>query len=218
MTAKKRRKPKYINLLVVIGLLLSCYLYLMFVKSPTGNINPIKESNDLERTEINYGREVDRVAQNMGYEPSYFKALIVLECSGRKKFKPRFENHVFEKLKKVRDKKKHNYNGITHAMIHDASDDALRNLATSWGPFQLMGYQVIPLDLNIADIRGKDAIYWGMQWIKKRYGKRLKKEQYKDCFHIHNTGRPYPAFGGPRTHDPKYVDKGLKYMTYFQEN
>ena len=43
-------------------------------------------------------------------------------------------------------------------MIHDASDDALKNLATSWGPFQLMGYQVIPLDLNIADIRGDEAV------------------------------------------------------------
>ena len=53
-------------------------------------------------TEINYGKEVDIIAKEFDLPTHYLKALIILECSGRKKIKPRFEKHVYKKLDLVK--------------------------------------------------------------------------------------------------------------------
>ena len=166
-------------------------------------------------TESNYGSEVEKAAEKYGLPASYLKALIVLECSGKKPVKPRYERHIFKRLKKVRDQKGRTYETITHEMIADASDEALKNLAKSWGPFQLMGYKCLHLDVKVKDLRGDDALDWGAKWIQLEYGHLLKKKRYRDAFHYHNAGKIYPQNGIPTTHDPKYVDNGLKHMAYF---
>ena len=97
----------------------------------------------------------------------------------------------------------------------DASDDALRNLATSWGPFQLMGYKCILLDVNIRDIRGPNGVEHGADWINQTYGSVMRQGRFRDCFHMHNTGQPYPRTGLPRTHDPQYVPRGMSMMKQF---
>ncbi|MBL7944278.1 MAG: hypothetical protein JNM00_16035, partial [Flavobacteriales bacterium] len=103
--------------------------------------------------------------------------------------------------------------------LHDASDEAIDNLSTSWGPFQLMGYKVLGMGVNVSDIRDDhSAALWGAKWIKKEYGHFLEKKKWKDAFHYHNTGRRYPISGGPRTHDPYYVSNGLRYIKYFEAN
>ena len=226
MKLKKRNsKPKHTpkGVIILIGLLFATYFVFHFLNkddfepksSEPISIN-LKDKLILERTEKNYGNRADSVAQALDVNPYYLKALITLECSGRKDFQPRFEKHVFKHLQNVRDGKESNYGSIKKRTINGSSDAALRNLATSWGPFQLMGYQCIEMGLNVHDIRGNQALYWGAVWMKKRYGRYLKKEKYKDAFHIHNTGQPYPKFGKPRTHDPKYVERGLNYILFFE--
>lgn len=218
---EKPQTPK--GIIILIALLFASYFaYNFFYNSKESgkNTEPIKinlkDKFILERTEKNYGKEIDSVADLLEVNPNYLKALIALECSGRKEFKPRFEKHVFNRLKAVRDGKRKNYGSITKRTINGSSDAALKNLATSWGPFQLMGYQCIELQLKVFEIRGKESVYWGTVWIKKRYGKYLKKKKYKDAFHIHNTGSPYPLLGKPKTHDPKYVERGLNYIRFFE--
>ena len=100
--------------------------------------------------------------------------------------------------------------------LRDATDGALKNMASSWGPFQIMGYKCIWLDIQLQDLRGEEALYWAVKWIDKTYGDYIRRGQYKDAFHIHNTGRPYPESGPPKTYDPKYVPNGLMYMKYFE--
>jgi hypothetical protein len=56
-----------------------------------------------------------------------------------------------------------------------------------------------------------------VKWIDLTYGDYIRRGQYKDAFHIHNTGRPYPDSGPPKTYDPKYVPNGLMYMKYFED-
>ena len=102
-------------------------------------------------------------------------------------------------------------------MLKDASDDALRNLATSWGPFQLMGYKCFELGIKVSDIRGESSIDWSVKWISDSYGNYLKNERYADAFHIHNTGRPIPKSGRHLTYNKDYVEKGLDYMNYFND-
>lgn len=164
----------------------------------------------------NFSAEVAGVADELGLPYAYFMALIVLECSGERPCDTRFENHVFERLEQVRGGQRERYGQVRREHIHDASDDALRNLATSWGPFQLMGYKSIDMSVHVADIRGPDAVRHGMQWIAEEYGGVLKEGVFKDAFHIHNAGTPYPKTGPPRTHDPRYVERGLRYMEYFE--
>jgi hypothetical protein len=139
-----------------------------------------------------------------------------LECGGKKPAGSRFEKHVFKRLKEVRDGTRTNYENVKAHHLQDASDAALKNLATSWGPFQLMGYKCILLNVKIKDIRGPNAVHYGAKWINLAYGTRLRKGQYKDCFHIHNTGRPYPSNGRPKTHDPQYVPRGLSAIEKYE--
>lgn len=203
------------NIIFFAGICLLAYLFL-HKTSPTLSKTPITEKMILQRTYDNYYKTVDSVAKKLDLPTPYLMAVIVLECSGRKNFDPRFERHVYEQLKNARDKNKR-FGSITRKTIHDASNEALKNLATSWGPFQLMGYQCIELDVLVNDIRGKNAIYWGAFWIKKRYGKLLRKGQFDHAFHMHNTGRKIPFSGKHTTHNPNYVANGLGYLTYFKK-
>ena len=115
----------------------------------------------------------------------------------------------------MRDGKRSRHENVTPAHLADASDDALRNLATSWGPFQLMGYKCILLDVNIRDIRGPTALSTAPTGSTKPTGSVMRQGRYRDCFHMHNTGQPYPKTGLPRTHDPQYVPRGMAMMKQF---
>lgn len=216
MAKRKKKKKDYSKLLHFLGavLVLSALsgggYYWINIHRPAQRINA---KSDIVS---NYSEDVSDAAMEFDIPYSYLMALIKLECAGKKPPGKRFEKHVFKRLKDVRDGKRSDYNGLTVKHIGDASDGALKNLATSWGPFQLMGYQCILLDVKIKDIRGPNAVHYGAKWINLAYGKRLRKDQFMDCFHIHNTGRPYPSTGVPRTHDPKYVPRGLAYMDRFK--
>lgn len=162
-----------------------------------------------------YSEEVQRAATKYNLDYGYLMALIMLECGGKRPAGARFEPHVFNRLKQVRNGTRKNYENVTARHLADASDEALRNLATSWGPFQLMGYKCILLDVNIRDIRGDQGVEHGADWINRTYGSLMRQGRYRDCFHIHNTGRPFPSSGLPQTHDPQYIPRGLSMMDDF---
>lgn len=172
---------------------------------------------DLQWCEKNYKQEMLAIAAKLDLPYEYLMALAVLECGGEKPAGHRFEKHVFSQLKKVRDGKQRKLENIHPGDLAGMNDDGVKNLATSWGPFQLMGYKVIPMGLNIVDIRDEeDAAFYAAKWIKDEYGHFLKKKKWKDAFHYHNTGRRFPLNGRSRTHDPYYVSDGIRYMKYFE--
>jgi hypothetical protein len=89
-------------------------------------------------------------------------------------------------------------------------DEALRELATSWGLTQIMGYHLVQRAGTPRDL------------IEPRFALRLTLEllaEFAERFELHlardfaemlrcwNTGQPYGA-----TTDPAYVDKGLRRM------
>jgi hypothetical protein len=216
------------NIVTVLLLIFLCYLgynyryylsdgfnYLSDRISGKTTTKAIPLLSAVERTKVNYGAKVDKIAKEFNISPEYLKALIVLECSGKKNPKQRFEVHIFERLKQVRDGDRKKYENITAETLKGASDEALKNLATSWGEFQLMGYKCVQLDISISEIRGRKSLYYGVKWITSEYGHLLKKKRYKDAFHYHNTGRKHPIVGRARTHNPKYVELGLAYMKQF---
>lgn len=210
----KALKPLLILFIALLFTVLILFYGLPWIqKSRTFNADDYK--GGVEMVLKNYGTKIDSAARVFNLSPEYLKALCMLECSGKKVFEARFEAHVYERLKLVKFHELSNYEHVTPEMLEDANDDALRNLASSWGPFQLMGYKCLLLNIKIRDIRGDQAVYYGVKWIDMTYGDQLRALKFKDAFHIHNTGLMFPLNGRPKTYDPSYCDKGLKYMDWF---
>ncbi len=174
--------------------------------------------SDLEWCENNYGEQITEIAGEMDLPYPYLMALAVLECSGEKPAGQRFERHVFNELMKVKQGKRKKYEMATREKLEDMDEEEIRALATSWGPFQLMGYKVFEMGISIEDLSNDDdACYHGARWIKKQYGRYLKKQKWKDAFHIHNTGKRFPLSVRPKTHDPYYVSDGVRYMKFYSD-
>ena len=144
-------------------------------------------------------------------------AIIMLASSGVRNPQPRFEPYIYRKLKAVQQGKLKKFEGITQRELYWLSDRQLRRLATSWGPFQIMGYKIYHLGISSPDeLNNRNAIKYGIQWINQDYGWLLRQHRYKDAFHYHNTGHVFPKDGKPRTTSPDYVYRGLKYMQIFK--
>lgn len=220
-TKRKKYKKHYSRLTHGISsVLIFATIYLGYVYYTTHFVTPWHASSDQKGYSavlINYSDEVKDAANEFNLPYTYLMSLIQLECSGAKPTGYRYEPHVFNRLKDVRDGRRKNYENVTAQHLSDASDDALKNLATSWGPFQLMGYKCILLDVKIKDIRGNNGVYHGAEWINRTYGNRLRNGEYKNCFHLHNTGKTYPKSGIPTTHDPQYVPRGLAGIKRFSK-
>ncbi|MFN0033064.1 MAG: hypothetical protein ACKVOR_12965 [Flavobacteriales bacterium] len=221
-------RKKYViilSILLVCGLLLWRYRYEVaeWVRNTLGielpeNPRPAGMS-DLEWAHTNYSDEMIDIANEFDVPYEYLMALTVLECGGEKPAGHRFEKHIFSQLKKLQQAKLRKYESIKPEHLQGMDENGLRNLATSWGPFQLMGYKAIPLGVNVADLRSEEeAARIGAKWIAGEYGHFLKKKKWKDAFHYHNTGRRFPLSGRSRTHDPYYVSDGLRYMKYFEKH
>lgn len=165
----------------------------------------------IQKVKINYEAQVQQICQELNLPPEYFLALIILECSARKNPPSRYEPRVFEKLKAVKNGKLASYSGLTKADLQSYNEATLKLLATSWGALQIMGYNCIFLKISIEELKGANSLWHGIHWCKINYGKYLEKGDFKNAFHIHNTGKPHPAFWFPQTHDPLYVNKGLAY-------
>ena len=169
-----------------------------------------------ERAMANYGEDLMSLSKKYKVPWKYLMALTVLECSGDKPCPSRLERHVFEQLQQLRDGKKKRYGAVQQSDIDDAGDEALKNLASSWGPFQVMGYHCIQSEVTVAQLRSDEGLDHAVRWINANYGDRLRKQEWQDAFHIHNTGKPFPKSGSPTTHDPQYVFRGIALMEEFE--
>ena len=128
--------------------------YNSYCSNYKGVVNGFKDRVGFNAVVDNYEDAVKIAADEFDLPYGYLMALIQLECGGKIPAGSRFEPHVFRRLKNVRDGKRNRYENVTEMHLRGASDDALRNLATSWGPFQLMGYKCILLNVKVKDIRG----------------------------------------------------------------
>lgn len=204
---------------VLIGVISVCLLlgsiYLVLKRYGIDN-ETIYSKNILEKTYRNYGEEVLKAAKIYHLPPEYLLSLIALECSGRKLVPHRFEPKVFESLQNVQAGKLIVYDNVYKSNLKGLKNSELKKLASSWGPFQLMGYKSFELKTSVEEINGKKSINLGSKWIDKSYGNLLRANKFKDAFHIHNTGRRYPLIGPPRTYHKHYVPQGIKYMEAFK--
>lgn len=166
----------------------------------------------------NYGKSVDSLAKIFDLSPEYLMALIMLESSGRKKVPVRFEKRIYKQLLMTQKGKLATFEQISTDKLKNYSNKELKKLACSYGPFQIMGYKSIELNIPLAKLTGKHHLYWAIKWINTNYGDFIRNKEFKDAFHIHNAGKKYPENGKAETFDPKYVERGLEYMKYFKNH
>lgn len=181
--------------------------------------NPRPEGmSTIDWAELNYSKQMKELAKEYDVPYSYLMALVILECGGDKPAGRRFEKHIKKKLEKVKKGTVDRLENVRATHLNNCDDGCLENLATSWGPFQLMGYKAVALDATVAQLRHEEkAAEIGVKWIAKEYGHFLRKKKFKDAFHYHNTGQRFPLSGRPKTHSPYYVSDGLRYMKEFDK-
>jgi len=203
-------------ILSIILLLCAAYVFFAYFVKPRHGGQAAKVGI-VERTYRNYGAQTLEASKKFDIPQEYLLALIALECSGRKIIPHRFEAHVYRKLKQVKTGELRSMEKVTHNGIKAMSDDAIKNLSRSWGPYQIMGYKVFEMGVKIEDLRGARSVVVGASWIRKNYGEVLDNKHYKDAFHIHNTGSPYPSTGPPKTYNKNYIPKGMEYIQKFKD-
>lgn len=202
------------KLFLILGIIIIIVLYIIFTKAQ--NISLFTNAN--EQAIKNYKSQVDLYADKYNLPSSYLMALIMLECSGRKAVTPRFEKKIYKQLLDLKNKKIDHFEDLTPIDLKYYSDNDIKKLANSYGPFQIMGYKTIKMNITIEELYGKNAIKYGAYWIDKEYGDLLRQGRFADAFHFHNTGKIIPSDGIPRTYDPRYVRRGIDYMRYFSKN
>lgn len=99
-------------------------------------------------------------------------------------------------------------------MLATSGDDTLRDLATSWGLTQIMGYHMAgrkgtPRDLLEPEFNCRVALELLAEFAS-RYELDLARD-FEPMFRCWNTGQPYGT-----TTDPAYVEKGLRRMEIYR--
>lgn len=155
--------------------------------------------------------------------PPFLAALVANESGGREGAR-RFEPRVFAKLKGVRNGKNRGPAPLEPRQLAGADEEALSQLATSYGLTQIMGYHVLGdrgkgtgdstttdphrlLDprFNLQNARRMLAVFCASFDLDPR-------TDFEQMFRCWNTGRP-----DGKTFDPQYVEKGLARMKLYEE-
>lgn len=207
-------KIKFIATILIAFLLITC-------GHPEEEFNAVElkitdaDYQAYTRIEKYWAKEIQKWSQKFNISDEYLKALTILECSGKKEVKPRFEKEIYKKLKLLKAGKLKKFENISYKQIKKVSDKQLKKMASSWGPVQIMGYKCFWLGISIDELIGDKVLFYSVKWIDETYGNYVRTGRYKDAFHIHNAGKLYPKNGKPQTHDPDYVKNGLKHLRYY---
>ncbi len=100
------------------------------------------------------------------------------------------------------------------AQLASARDEALRELATSWGLTQIMGYHMAGRAGTARDLLEPRFHFRVAIELLAEFAERYQLDLARDfepMFRCWNTGQPYGA-----TTDPAYVEKGLSRMEKYR--
>lgn len=194
--------------ITLVHLLFSAFIYTACM--------PVNETEaTATRVEKHYADKFETYAEWFALPSEYLCALAAIEVSGRKEIPHRFEPHVYKKLLAVKNGNPDKFENILPQDLKAVPDSNLRKMAKSWGPFQIMGYKCFYLHLTVDQLIDSSSFY-GAQWIDLSYGDLLRKGDFKNAFHFHNTGKMYPDSGPPLTYNPNYVRNGMRYLKLFR--
>ena len=94
-------------------------------------------------------------------------------------------------------------------------DEVLRELATSWGPTQIMGYHMVGRGGTVRDLLDSEFHYRVALELLAEFSEEYQLDlahEFQEMFRCWNTGQPYGE-----TYDPDYVPNGLRRMGLYRE-
>jgi hypothetical protein len=158
------------------------------------------------------------------FEPSVYRHLKAVAAGER----PRYDGISAEALCKELLEVLHPKTGEFHAVFLNSpsmagqarelscvADEALRELASSWGFVQIMGFHVIGRRATVRDlVEPRFHYHFAIQLLAEFaecYQLDLARE-FEEMFRCWNTGRP-----DGRTADPAYARNGLRRMEIYHE-
>lgn len=98
--------------------------------------------------------------------------------------------------------------------IAACQDEALRELATSWGYTQIMGYHQVGRAGTVRDLLDPQFHYRRALELLAEFAHEYQLDvtrEFEEMFRCWNTGQPYG-----KTFDPAYVEKGLRRMEIYR--
>ncbi len=135
---------------------------------------------------------------------------------------PRFEKHVYAALVSLRDRgyyttrqgaRKTSYGRVTPGDLEGATDAAVRALASSWGPGQIMGYHAIDWNATIEDLRSPStSVDYVVRMLMRDAGAYIKRGAWESVFRIWNTGSPTG-----KTYHPDYAANGIAVLRAYRD-
>ena len=176
----------------------------------------------MERIHGRWSSAIQEACKYSSVPQEFLAALIAGESGGDPEAK-RFEARVFRKLCVVRAGLSREYAGITHDFLASTEDMTLRDWATSWGLTQVMGYHVARRPGGVAILKDPATHLKFALGLLSEFVERFQlnpKLEFEEMFRCWNSGAPYddpqtPRIEG-RTHDPKYVARGLARMEIYR--
>jgi hypothetical protein len=155
--------------------------------------------------------EIERATMGTDIAPAYLAAIVSLESHPPgNRSSERFEPYVYQRLVDLKNDNRA-FGKIKRESLVFMSDAEIRQLATSYGLTQVMGFHCLELGCSIQDLKGPYHLQWAVGYMMRHYGPHARKRDWNACFRIHNTGLPD---GTPARKD--YVDQGLMRMQYYQ--
>jgi hypothetical protein len=98
------------------------------------------------------------------------------------------------------------------------ADEALRELATSWGYTQIMGYHMVGRAGTVRDLLDPQIHFRVALELLAEFAEEYQlnlAHEFEEMFRCWNTGQPYGPPHGPPTTDPEYVANGLTRMNFY---
>ncbi|EHQ07793.1 hypothetical protein [Leptonema illini] len=156
--------------------------------------------------------EIEAAVDGTEIPAAFLAALISLESHppGNRDSR-RFEPKVYQRLLEMKNQGR-SFGRLPAERIRMLSDAELRELATSYGLTQIMGYHCLDLGCSIQDLSGEYHLLWSIAYMQRHYLSQIVKKDWEACFRIHNTGRAEGT-----THRNDYAEKGLLRMQYYAE-
>jgi ketosteroid isomerase-like protein len=165
-----------------------------------------------------FGRLIHDACANTGVRESFLAGFTGVEAGIDRNGQimpnaKRFEKGVYHHLISVRDGLLHSYDNITRKDLAGMSDDAIRNLATSWGCTQIMGWHLIHnLKGTIEDLRDINQHFrYTVQLLKLVGGRYMRDGDLASVLHIWNTGH-----ANGKTYHEDYVTNALKVAKFYE--
>ena len=184
----------------------------------------------MQAIEAKYGGYIAEAVAGTPFPAALLAALVANE-SGLNEQAARFEHSVVGDLLLVLVDRKPNFGSITKAKLIDWIPAgftigqvalSLANLATSWGPTQIMGYQALAGGFPLSELTNLQKHFGHTVGMLDDFQKRFNipdaatvmgkdGTSIGEFFHCWNSGRP-----NGQTADPNYTAKGLARMQLYE--